>query len=45
MRGKFLIICLVLGLAVVAPSMNTASASDFVTNGQPDVGPPHAGKA
>lgn len=34
-------ICFVLGLAVVAPSMNAASASDFVTNGQPDVGPPH----
>lgn len=36
-----MMICLVFVLAVVAPSMNQASASDFVTNGQPDVGPPH----
>ena len=37
-------ICLVLGLAVVAPSMNTAMASDYGTNTKTDVGPPHMGK-
>ncbi|MGG0670477.1 hypothetical protein [Sporosarcina koreensis] len=41
MKKKLLMICLVLGFAAFAPSMGTASASNFVTIIGPDVGPPH----
>ncbi|WP_252502157.1 hypothetical protein [Sporosarcina sp. Marseille-Q4943] len=44
MKKKVLMMCLILGLAVFAPSMNQAYASDYSTHalGGPDVGPPHA---